>query len=268
MFFKQYYFDCQTVKMTSTKLFTTVTLSLCLFTIVTEAAISQHRNGRIAGGQAAADGDFPFLASLRNQWRFHYCGASILSERWLLTAAHCTFEIEPNDTYVGLGSASLSESKLLGVAEFRTHPDYVRSKRSNDVALVRTISEIIFDEFTKPAALINRIVDPQEVVVAGWGRVVAGGDLPDVLQYVKATLIEREVCQEKIKDLTEDLMCTTGKLLFIAIDFFLQVTPFVQTSFTDDSKVENLDAIRRSLIVPLFTQILLEVHALATAVDP
>ncbi len=44
--------------------------------------------GRIVGGHTANPGQFPFIASLRTNSNFHFCGGSIISDRWVVSAAH------------------------------------------------------------------------------------------------------------------------------------------------------------------------------------
>ena len=51
----------------------------------------------IIGGRYAKDGEVPWQVSL---WRVinkddFYCGGSILSDQWILTAAHCIYKKEP-----------------------------------------------------------------------------------------------------------------------------------------------------------------------------
>lgn len=47
-----------------------------------------HRSPKIVGGSEAEKSELPFIVSLMRRGG-HFCGASILNDRWLVTAGHC-----------------------------------------------------------------------------------------------------------------------------------------------------------------------------------
>ena len=52
---------------------------------------SSDTNAMIYGGQDAKPGDNPHMCSLRENGR-HACGASIIGDQWVVTAAHCVLK--------------------------------------------------------------------------------------------------------------------------------------------------------------------------------
>ena len=44
---------------------------------------------RIVGGINAEPGDWPWIGSLRDSYGDHQCGATLINQRWAVTAAHC-----------------------------------------------------------------------------------------------------------------------------------------------------------------------------------
>lgn len=71
----------------------------------------------------AAEGQFPYIVSLRTQWNTHMCGGGILNQRWLLSAAHCTIHLPI--PHVVAGSTSIIEGgETYGVEQIINHPNY------------------------------------------------------------------------------------------------------------------------------------------------
>lgn len=49
----------------------------------------EDESTRIVGGSPASDGQAPYQVSLQDGAGRHFCGGSIISANWIVTAAHC-----------------------------------------------------------------------------------------------------------------------------------------------------------------------------------
>ena len=65
-------------------------------------------SGRAVGGSNVALGQVPFMAALRTLTNIHFCGGSILSNRWILTSATCTIGRPVNSINILVGSVTLN----------------------------------------------------------------------------------------------------------------------------------------------------------------
>lgn len=109
----------------------------------------------------------------------HYCGASILNNRFLLTAAHCTLGTEKSDpayVYAVVGAYRLSEGGVeVELDKITPHSGFSIKKLANDIALVRTAKEITFTDMVKPIALPKSALEAGErVMLTGWGKNTVG----------------------------------------------------------------------------------------------
>ncbi|XP_047105470.1 trypsin-3-like [Schistocerca piceifrons] len=154
------------------------------------ASVSGH-GGRIVNGKPAADHEFPALASLHVNGS-HYCGANVLNERWLLTAAHCVRTSAPPEQYILAGTnLQTSGGSIHQVEQNIVHVNYTGLVDSSaDIALLRVSPPLALDGVTvstvKLPAQGQEIEDGANAVAAGWGKLSgdSGGPL-----YVNEQLV-------------------------------------------------------------------------------
>lgn len=122
----------------------------------------------ILGGVATNPGDFPHMAALgypdfdANESIAWNCGGSLVSENFVLTAAHCLTRSQP--TVVRLGQVNLTPDTVEGaeeipIAETIMHPDYRSNRVYHDIALVRLARNATMNDLVYPACLRTSVAD-------------------------------------------------------------------------------------------------------------
>lgn len=161
---------------------------------------------RIVGGKETPPHRYPWMASLADERMSPFCGASLINDRYLLTAAHCLSHIAVRDIRVLLGHhnvKNLTGVTILKVDNVVPHPDYTDDDpdQKYDIALIRLTSRVKFSNTITPVCLPSRsTVDRNfhELKVAGWGVMRRGDrDGSDTLQEAVVPEVSMETCVQR-----------------------------------------------------------------------
>uniref|UniRef100_A0A8C5UW25 Transmembrane serine protease 9 n=1 Tax=Microcebus murinus TaxID=30608 RepID=A0A8C5UW25_MICMU len=176
--------------------------------------------GRIVGGMEASPGEFPWQASLREN-KEHFCGATIISARWLVSAAHCFNEFQdPTEWVAYVGSTRLSGSEASAVrarvARIVKHPRYNPDTADFDVAVLELSGPLPFGRDVQPACLpaATHVFPPgKKCLISGWGYLKEDFLVkPEVLQKATVELLDQALCAGLYGPSLTDRMVCAGYL--------------------------------------------------------
>nr|XP_006813580.1 PREDICTED: neurotrypsin-like [Saccoglossus kowalevskii] len=158
---------------------------------------------RIVGGEQAEPGEWPWQVALQLKGSGHYCGATVINEHYIISAAHC-FERYGKDSFtvvVGDHDNEMPEGKEqeYDIQCLTSHENYNSETTDNDIALIKVEPKngrgMIFTDYVMSACL--PVTDIQflaghECWTSGWGS--TGSDYPAKLREALTPLISTTEC--------------------------------------------------------------------------
>ncbi|KAK9885755.1 hypothetical protein WA026_013626 [Henosepilachna vigintioctopunctata] len=172
------------------------------------------RSAKIVGGGNAERAEFPWLVSITRRGG-HFCGGSLISKRFILTAGHCLCTgigldlLKASNIKVTLAQHDLSQKNEhayeRSIKTVTVHPNYVCNKPTNDIAILELEEKLEWSDSVSPACLPvstgeigDSYFENELATVAGWGwtnELTSIGGRTKVLQKAKVNVIENGKCQ-------------------------------------------------------------------------
>ncbi|CAG7824176.1 unnamed protein product [Allacma fusca] len=184
---------------------------------------NRNEENRIVGGEAAGIGEFPwrcgmFFKQEDNSMKL-FCGCSVISHSYILTAAHCTNAFPGRQIYVNAGDYDLTnktevENQVLKVKQVIQHENYSIYTHDTDLSLLELERPLNFSRTISPVCLPWKFTTQNftngTVTASGSGLTAEGGNVSPIVRKVDLPLIPHELCQEYygVFRVSPNMICT------------------------------------------------------------
>lgn len=203
-------------------------VAIVLALVATALAVPRSRfsgSGRIVGGEAAGDREFPHQVSIQVAlsvgWS-HLCGGVVYSETRIITAASCLVPYPSSSLRVVAGTNDIDSNteneQIRGVATTELHDEYNPTTYDNDVGIVTLGAPLIFTASVQPIRIAeSAFVASGDVVVTGYGTSDPNG-LGHSGKLLKATfgVIDNDACDQQYDSVdgapavTQNMLCASA----------------------------------------------------------
>ncbi len=196
------------------------------FFIISHDAYAAEIKPKIIGGQPADNNEWPatvaLLAPVPDQPGFftQTCGGSLVTRKWVLTAAHCVDEIktDPSQIFALTGATNIeTQGTLIAVTNIFVHPDYQKlTPLDSDIALLELAHDAPPPAQTIPL-LVGSPVAGTMATVVGWGTTsynpntaISSDPSADLLE-VQVPIVDQERCRALYASvdfqITDNMIC-------------------------------------------------------------
>jgi len=170
-------------------------------------------DGRIVGGEPVNIQDIPFQVSL--QYSYHFCGGSLIGQRYVLTAAHCTQGSLTNHIKVRIGSTYAKRGgTLVSVKRVHRHDKYDPRSIDYDFSILELEN---YNTTNLKSACVHlsetenaEIPDGTLLTVSGWGLTQNPNESNDALRATMVPKTNQEFCKEAylgVGKITDRMLC-------------------------------------------------------------
>ncbi|XP_042879914.1 trypsin-1-like, partial [Penaeus japonicus] len=177
-----------------------------------------NRRTKIVGGETTEENEYPWLVALSDAGGSNhpFCGGSVYTSVWVITAAHCLYGKKPQHMEVLFNLWDWTEYDpdvvKRPVIYFVMHEGYSQNTQfNNDIGLVRVPPVDLSQRGISPVCLPPPTADytGQAAVVTGWGTLSSGGPQPNRPMEVTVPIRTRSECVGAYgsQAITDNMIC-------------------------------------------------------------
>lgn len=163
----------------------------------------------VIGGERASIADYPWVVYLMWANGLQFCGGALVAANKVVTAAHCTRGLHPNQVRVVAGREDKysNDGVVADVTDVWVHPMFASVTTGNDVAVLTLDQNLDF----APLDLVDG-TDAEEytagnnATILGWGRTSEGGPTSRYLLKASLPITSDETCSTVFAEYNRDAM--------------------------------------------------------------
>lgn len=165
---------------------------------------TRHHKGnlKIVGGEEAVPHSIPYQAGILLDGSF--CGGSLVSEKWVVTAAHCGKLSRKPEVVLGahevFNENEVTQIRLTG-SRIIIHEGYDPNTLRNDIALIELPENVTLNENIQivPLPSSDETYVGKTAKASGWGIIQDGTATPSpTLRFVEAEILDNVICQRQL----------------------------------------------------------------------
>ncbi|MFC6590796.1 serine protease [Deinococcus lacus] len=181
-----------------------------------EAAAPTTLGEQVIYGDATTIAKRPYQVALLYDGT-QFCGGTLISKDWVLTAAHCLDGVSASRLKVRAGSASpYSGGQLLNVSRYVIHSNYRSVEFGYDVAVLK-LSSSVTTSSAQPALIPTSSADNvatavgRYLTISGWGRTDPySNTASSTLREASLPVLSYDDCDNQLAPLLGDLYLAQG----------------------------------------------------------